>query len=262
MSGSFGPGRESSSYGGSKDYGGGQHNNAGSRSGGGNQGSGSFQGGGLNPMTRDKMMAQDKMGAMVSKAMDDFKGRDDSFLDKIGNALAGTFGFNEMDPSLPGFSKMGPKSPSVTGKANWGFDPAVALGGALGMGFGIPGTGMIANQLSQWAGRPLEMNMGPEVFGSGGPSMPQGVQTAAGGPGGGGVPPQGGGTGNGGQRPGHTTGNPNLPVPKPGSPMASGLVPMPGKPPAAPISAIPYANAIPMPGQVKLPANYFMSQVA
>lgn len=262
MSGSFGPGRESSSYGGSKEYGGGQHNNAGSRSGGGNQGSGSFQGGGPNPLTRDKMRTQDQMGAMVSKALDDYNGVGDSFIDKIGNMLARGFGFNEMNPSLPGFGN--PGMPGITGKANWGFDPAVGIAGALGMGFGFPGTGLVADQLSQWAGRPLEINMGPDVFGSGGPARPQSVQTAAGGPGGGGVPPQGGGTGNGG-RGGvpHSTGNPNLPIPKPGSPQASGLVPMPGKPPApAAIQSIPYANAIPMPGQVKLPANYFMSQVA
>lgn len=133
----------------------------------GNMGGGSFVGG--TGLTRDKMRKQDQIGANVSKALNDQRGVGDSFWDKAWNALAGTVGFNEMDPTRPGYSK--PGRPGTTGKADWGFDPAGAIGGAAGLAFGFPGLGMATDYLSSLAGRPLEINMGPEVF-SGVPGSP------------------------------------------------------------------------------------------
>ncbi len=124
-------------------------------------GSGSFQGG--SGLTRDKMRAQDQIGANVAQAQRDYQGRGDSFIDRVGNAFAGAFGFNEMDPTRPGYSA--PGRPGMTGRADWGFDPVGLAGGLAGSAFGIPGLGFVADQLSSLAGRPLEMNMGPSVFG-------------------------------------------------------------------------------------------------
>jgi len=135
-------------------------------------GGGSFVGG--TGLTRDKMRTQDQIGANVSKALNDQRGVGDSFLDRIGNMIAGAFGFNEMDPTRPGYSA--PGRPGMTGKADWGFDPVGLAGGLAGSAFGIPGLGFVTDQLSSLAGRPLEINMGPSVFGGmpfgGGPLSP------------------------------------------------------------------------------------------
>lgn len=194
--------------------------------------------------TRDQMMGQDLMGAKIGQALRDYRGDDDSFIDKIGNFLAGLGGLNEMDPTKPGFSK--PGMPGRTGQANWGWDPAAAIGGAAGLGIGFPGLGLFADQISAALGRPFEMNMGPSVFGSGG------GRSAA---------PAGGGTGMGGGRSGapHSTGNPFILKPPAPAPQP---VAMPAKPAPMPaVSKTPYTGAVPMPGQVKLPQNYFLSQL-
>lgn len=113
--------------------------------------------------TRDQMQTQDQMGANVAAAQRDYRGTDDSLVDRFGNFVGSMLGFNEMDPTVPGFSQ--PGMPGATGKANWGFDPVGALAGIGGMLGGAPiGVGLIADQISAALGRPLEVNLGPEVF--------------------------------------------------------------------------------------------------
>jgi hypothetical protein len=90
-------------------------------------------------------------------AMNDFNDVDNTTIDDIGNLIAGFLGFNEQDPT---------GVPNTTGRANWGFDPAGLIGGAAGMGFGVPLTGFLADQASALMGRPLEISLGPDVFGS------------------------------------------------------------------------------------------------
>lgn len=134
--------RETSSWGGSPSYGGGSMN---------------------------------EIGSKVSKAIDDYKGLGDTFLDKVGNFIGGMFGFNEIDPSLPGFSK---GTPAKTGMADWGLDPLGAILGGVGMGFGVPGVGALyglGKYATGWAGP--QINMGPSVFG--GPPRTSGTKTTA-----------------------------------------------------------------------------------
>lgn len=102
----------------------------------------------------------------------DYRNVGNSFGENVGNRLAGLFGFNEQPPSLSAAAKrVDQTAPGmVTDKrAGWGFDPAPALGMALGGAFGVPLVGTVTDYLSKMAGRPLEMSMGPSVFG-GGPS--------------------------------------------------------------------------------------------
>lgn len=126
----------------------------------GGHGGGTFQGG--TGLTRDQMVEQDRIGANVAEAQNDYNDQGNSLVDQIGNFLAGLGGFNEMDPTRPGYSD--PGAPGQTGRADWGFDPAAALGSAAGLGFGIPLTGLLADQISSAFGRPLEVNLGPDVI--------------------------------------------------------------------------------------------------
>jgi hypothetical protein len=135
---------------------------AGGGTGNGGRGGGTFVGG--SGTTRDAMQTQDQVGANVAAAQNDFNDVDNSTTDDIGNMIASFLGFNEQNPTEPGFS--GPGMPGQTGRANWGFDPAGLIGGAAGMGFGIPLTGFLADQASALMGRPLEISLGPDVFGS------------------------------------------------------------------------------------------------
>lgn len=156
-----GPGRETSAYGGSPAFGGGRHNRAGSNANQSGRGGGTFMGG--SGLTRDQMQEQDQLGANVAKALDDKNNVGNSGLDNFGNLVASFLGLNEMDPTVPGFS--GPGMPGQTGRADWGFDPAGAIGGALGTAFGVPFVGgFLADQISAAAGRPMEVNLGPDVF--------------------------------------------------------------------------------------------------
>lgn len=295
--GGLGPGRESSSYGGSKDYGGGSHNQAGSnRDRGRGSGSGSFQGGGPNPRTRDRMMAQDAMGARVAKALDDFHGRDDSFLDTIGNKIASFLGAEEEDPSMPGFSA--PGMPGITGRANWSWDPVTAIGNVGSTVAGIPVVGSLIQGASSLAGRPAAVPLGPDFFGpsptrpdlpydsiksspidqaiaalsdpfgAGSSSQPQyGSPATAQNPHMGGTPPAGGpGTPaiSPGQAQVHPTGGPQNPglAANPAQAQPGALPTPPAKtiapvPTPKPLTSTPYGW-----GQVTLPQpNYFMSQM-
>jgi hypothetical protein len=126
------------------------------------RGGGTFVGG--SGLTRDTMQQQDQTGANVAAAQRDFRNEGNSFGDDLGNMIAGFMGLNEQDPTVPGFSQ--PGMPGTTGRANWGLDPAGALGGAAGMALGVPFVGgFLADQLSAALGRPLEVSLGPDVFG-------------------------------------------------------------------------------------------------
>lgn len=166
-----------------------------------------------------------------SSAMRDYRNIDNTPLDDFGNFLAGLFGFHEMNPNAAR-SKTTPGS-SVPGVgADWGFDPVGLIAGGIGTGFGVPAMGFVGDQLSSWAGRPFEINMGPSVFG-GRASVPGAPSSAPGGaltgrPGGGmfggpGMGSQGGG------------GRPGMPFRPPGTPhLPPGLPSVPGGPPGAP----------------------------
>lgn len=208
----------------------------------------------------------------------DYQNIGNSDLENFGNTLAGMLGFNEQRPTLARaldrFNRT--KDGEISDKrAGWGFDPAGLIGNALGSPFGAGLiAGPIANQISAYFDRPLEIGLGPDVF-SGQISAPSfqantnrlnadmaslglggspGAVNPAGGPstptpGQGGVHPTGGA-----QNPGLAA-NPAQAQP--------GLKPMPAPqtiapvPQPKPLTTTPYGW-----GQVTLPQpNYFMSQM-
>lgn len=124
-----------------------------------------------NATTADRLMA-DKYGVSpdrYNKEVTDYRdrltdayGTDDTGMDALGNLLAGFLGFNEQDPEEVGFDPQNPVGPDV----DWGWDPVGPLAGVLGAGFGMPLTGVLADQISDYYGRPLEVNLGPSVFGN------------------------------------------------------------------------------------------------
>lgn len=186
-------------------------------------GGGSFGGQVPGAPTRDQVQTQDRIAANVAKAQRDYEGRDDSFIDRVGNLIASGFGFNEMDPTQPGYSA--PGAPGMTGRADWGFDPVGALAGMAGTAFGVPGVGLVADQLSSLAGRPLEMNMGPDVLAPDAnttgtaPTEPGGISTASagtfGGAGGAPTPGQSEGSGLSLAQKSYLTGRPARPTEQP-----------------------------------------------
>ena len=138
------------------------HGLAGGPRGGGGRGGGTFQGG--TGQTRDTMQEQDQIGANVANAQRDFNNEGNGLAEQVGNFLASMAGFNEMDPTRPGYSQ--PGAPGQTGQADWGFDPAGLIGGTMAGAFGVPLVGgFVADQISSALGRPLEVNLGPSVFG-------------------------------------------------------------------------------------------------
>lgn len=121
-------------------------------------------------MTPDQMtQAAGNMGT----ANHDYQDEGNSTLDNIGNFLASQFGFNEMDPTNPNKNSL--KSFLNNDRANWGFDPSGAIGTAVGAAAGVPLLGTAFNLASKILDRPLEIGLGPDVFGgqppaTGGPS--------------------------------------------------------------------------------------------
>lgn len=84
--------------------------------------------------------------------------------DGVGGLLDAVFGLRERyDLSNP----VGTQAPA--NRASWGLDPASTigslLGGAMAPGLGFV-TGPIAGAISDEFGRPLEINLGPDVFGA------------------------------------------------------------------------------------------------
>lgn len=88
---------------------------------------------------------------------------DNTGIENLGNLFARALGFNEQTSEEIDFDPENPVGP----RASWGWDPVpglVGLGGFLG---GVPfGPGLIADQISAAAGRPLSVSLGPDVFGS------------------------------------------------------------------------------------------------
>lgn len=101
----------------------------------------------------------------VGKAYRDYVGADDSFLDRIGNALAGMVGAGEIDPTNPDANpSTGRAAPSVTGRSNWGWDPVQGLATVAGAATGLP-LGAGYNLATRTFGHPIDINMGPDFFG-------------------------------------------------------------------------------------------------
>lgn len=77
----------------------------------------------------------------------------EDFGTKLGNTIAGAFGFHEIDPVGAPMA--------VTGetRATWGFDAPGLVGTALG-----PGLGLATDLASETLGRPGAIPIGPEVF--------------------------------------------------------------------------------------------------
>lgn len=98
----------------------------------------------------------------------DYKDVANSFGDNVLNAIAGVFGFKEIQPDWT--------DPATyeDGKASWGWDPiksAATLAGAAGIGGALPTVVGVTNSL---LGNPLTVNLGPTVFdGTGGPPPTQ-----------------------------------------------------------------------------------------
>jgi hypothetical protein len=86
----------------------------------------------------------------------------DTIWDQIGNFFASMFGFNETNPLTdPNYN--GPGNPAGFG-ADWSWDPAGLIGSIIGMAAGLPfGGGFLADKASQLMGRPLAINLGPDV---------------------------------------------------------------------------------------------------
>lgn len=91
----------------------------------------------------------------------DYRNTYNSRWDNVGNRLANSLGFHEIAPSFD----VG----NLVNDADWGFDPVGGLAGLAGSVFAGPLGGLIAGRaadaLSNWAGRPLEINLGPNVLG-------------------------------------------------------------------------------------------------
>lgn len=132
-------------------------------------------------MTPDQYDAATR--GMAQDLHDQF-GAGDSFLDRIANFFAGLFGFNEKKVNLDdpaavqgmwdkavAAAKAGAKPGDPAFDAHWGFDPAVGLAGVGGLFAGIPGLGVVADIVSSALDRPLEIDLGPRVFGGGAPDM-------------------------------------------------------------------------------------------
>lgn len=122
----------------------------------------------------------------IFNAVRDIRNRGNSFWDNAGNFAAGQLGLNERDPL---YDKS--FNPATDNQANWGLDPAGLVGGAIGTAVGVPGLGFVADQISQYFDRPLDINLGANVLGGfGAPSLPGSPSPGA--PNGGGLMAQGG----------------------------------------------------------------------
>jgi hypothetical protein len=119
----------------------------------GGAGGGTFQG--VGPQGRANPI---QSGSALAGATADYNDEGNSALDNLGNLIAGFLGFNEQNPAEDGYD--------ASGSAGWGFDPAGLIGGAVGSALGVPLVGgFVADQISSALGRPLEVNLGPSVFG-------------------------------------------------------------------------------------------------
>lgn len=119
--------------------------------------------------------------ANANDRVNDYEDRDNSFIDDVGNFLAGTMGLHEINPVKSNVAALQDNS-VPNPHADWGWDPASTIGSLAGMAVGMPvGPGMIADKVSALFGRPLEVNLGPAVFGAFGdqPTAPAPAATMA-----------------------------------------------------------------------------------
>lgn len=93
----------------------------------------------------------------------DYRNTYNSPTENFGNFVAGLLGFNERVPSFD------PSLRNTQTRADWGWDPAGFLGGMVDRAFGLPigPFGFIADRISAGLNRPLEIGLGPDVFGGG-----------------------------------------------------------------------------------------------
>jgi len=118
----------------------------------------------------------------------DFRDVGNSPLQNALNAIGHLLGIRELPPSpqLAAERVAGTPAGQVTNRsAELAFDPAAALGSIAGMALGVPvGPGLVAGQISQALGRPLEFNLGPSNAIPGAPTAPGAINPTPGGRGG------------------------------------------------------------------------------
>lgn len=120
--------------------------------------------------SKPNVMSRSPITGQQLERQADFHNVGNSTLDNIGNYAASLLGFNEIDPTLSGRKALaGGTLPGM--QADWGFDPAGLIGGVGGAALGAPGLGVVADLVSQRLGRPLETNLGPNVFGGSGSTV-------------------------------------------------------------------------------------------
>lgn len=123
-----------------------------------NQTTGGFEVGGK---TADPISASAARGSAYQSRLGDYSNVKNTTGEDIGNFIAGMLGFNEQQPGYTGKDVLNNPSKRTT----WGYDPAGMIAGLAGSALGVPGLGLIANQISKYSGRPLEIGMGEDVFG-------------------------------------------------------------------------------------------------
>lgn len=113
----------------------------------------------------------DTVGAYAGRIRDDLD-TDNSFLDNVGNALAGLLGFDEMPPEFD--------VNNLSKRTSWGLDPIQALASFAGLATGAPvgSLYMGAKAITGWRGP--EIDMGESVVGDDDPlNQSEGVHTGA-----------------------------------------------------------------------------------
>lgn len=99
----------------------------------------------------------------VGKAVDayvdrvrDYEDEGNTTVENAGNMLAGLAGFSELDPEYD--------PENLNTRADWGFDVAAAVAGAVGLGLGIPGLGLAVGAAEDLLGQPATVNLGQDAL--------------------------------------------------------------------------------------------------
>lgn len=130
----------------------------------------------------------------------DYNNEGNSGLENFGNFGAGLLGFHEQRPTALSAldrvrSTVNPTANGLDTRASWGFDPIGALAGIGGLALGVPALGVPAGMISRALDYPLDIELGPDVFGG----TPSGISAGGTGvsePGGTGISEPGGQRGN------------------------------------------------------------------
>jgi hypothetical protein len=96
----------------------------------------------------------------------DYLNSDNSFMDNLGNHVAGAFGVAEMTPEFVASKAATPTN------ASWGFDPIKAAATIAGTALGAPGLAAVYEGIKSatgWSGPQIEIGFGG--FANGGPPM-------------------------------------------------------------------------------------------